>query len=267
MSQDPGQLLFTHLSYYLDEVGISPRRLDLVVQEFQVQHIAADVDRLYQAWDFSDNDAPNNTIEFLERVHEEDPNKAFGIMQRLYDMTDGANEQQLQRFPGVRTLEEGEGDFTSELLSVTVQLDSFLDLDSVPGNFYPELVEELNTCYRFGIYDGVFVLTRKLLENLLIDILRTEYSTSQIDLYYKTDERRHRNFSTLVNNFEDNLDDFEHISSALDSDFINDLNDFRRTANQGAHAIDVGLSEEDIKHHQPTAERCVKVLIRVRENI
>lgn len=267
MSQDPGQLLFSHFAFYLHEVGIAPKKLELVAQEFQVQDIASNTERFYEAWYWDDDDVPDNTVRFLRRVHEEDPDKAFGVMQRVYDMTGGATEEQLQQYPGVETLEEGDADFPSELLSVSVQLSSFLDLDSVPGNFYPELVDEINTCYRFGIYDGVFVLTRKLLENLLIDILRTKYGTSHIDLYYNTNEKRHRNFSTLVSNFDENLNDFEHISSALDSDFIIELNDFRKTANQEAHAIDVGLSEQDIQDYQETAERCVKVLIRVKENI
>lgn len=114
------------------------------------------------------------------------------------------------------------------------------------------------------VYDATLVLTRKLLENLLIDVLRSRYGTERLVLYYDTDTRRFKPFYELVTNLEDNLDDFQHFSSELDGDFIDDLNSFRQTANRGAHSLEVDIIDDEIEKYGEKATRAARVLFRLR---
>ncbi|MBT7102466.1 hypothetical protein HN935_03050, partial [archaeon] len=53
--------------------------------------------------------------------------------------------------------------------------------------FYKNLSNEINKCYKIGSHTSVFVLSRKLIENLLIDTLRKKYPINEnnnIEIYY-----------------------------------------------------------------------------------
>ena len=150
---------------------------------------------------------------------------------------------------------------------ISIHSEQFLDIDNVPGTFYPDLVEDINRCCSLGIYDATLVLIRKLLENLLIDVLREQYGKQKIDLYYLPDNHRFKNFSTLINNFEENLSDFQHLSGGLDSDFINELNAFRQDANAEAHSIETNITENEMEDYQEQARHASQILFHVWRNI
>jgi len=150
---------------------------------------------------------------------------------------------------------------------ISIHSERFLNIDNVPGTFYPELVDDINRCYSLGIYDATLVLTRKLLENLLIDILRDQYGTDRIQLYYRPDNGRFQNFSTLIENFENNLTDFEHLSGGLDRDFIDELNAFRQNANAEAHSIETNITERGMRDYREEARHASQVLFRIKENL
>ncbi len=78
--------------------------------------------------------------------------------------------------------------------------------------FYDMLKKEINSGYKFGLYSGVAVLSRKLIENLLIDILRKKYPRSQkgnLELYYDKNRRRFHDFAILIENLEKRKREFE----------------------------------------------------------
>lgn len=268
MSPDPMESLFAQFSHLLVEEGFSLNQWRVVVAEFGVNDTAQSTHRFYRSWKWGDDDRQANTIRFLQSVYDEDEDLVLNLMRRAYTMVGGADEEQLQQYPALEALEEGDAEgITIGLPHVPVHTDLFLDLENVPGQFYPDLVEDINQCYRLGIYDATLVLTRKLLENLLIDILRREYGTTEIQLYYDPHKTRHLNFNRLINNFENNLSDFEHLSGALGEDFIDDLNAFRQNANAEAHSIETNISENEINEYRDQARFAVRVLFRVFTNM
>lgn len=268
MSPNPMESLFAQFSHFLVEEGFSVNEWQVVTAEFGVSNIAEGVHRFYRSWNFGDEDRQATTIKFLRRVHDEDEDLALNLMKRGYSMQGGADDDQLQRFPALEVLEDQDsGAVTVGVPQVPVHSERFLDIDNIPGTFYPELVDGINQCYRLGIYDATLVLTRKLLENLLIDVLRNRYGTNRIDLYYHPNNGRFQGFNDLIQNFEDNLSDFEHLSGALDSDFIRELDSFRENANAEAHSIETSLSQDEIEEYRDQASHAARVLIRVNENI
>lgn len=267
MSQNPTETLFTHFAYYLGESQFGPNEWHLINSEFGVHDIASSTHRFYRSWEWGDQDRIPNTIKFLRKVHNEKPDTAFGIMKRAYSMTTGATDDQIQKYPAIQALVNEDLDIPEILPEIPTHSENFLEIENVFGQFYPELISNINRCYRIGVYDATFVLTRKLLENLLIDIFRNRFGTSRIELYYDPNNSQFRGFSSLVENFENNIDDFRHLSGGLNDDFIDALNEFRRTANAEAHSIEVNLTEDEILEYRDNAEYCVRLLFRIYDNI
>ena len=140
----------------------------MVATEFDVKDTLKDIDRFHASWNHSDDDKQANTTQFLKEVAEEDEEKAVGVMERIYTLADTDSET-LEKYPALEILENEEPG--TEVLYSTFRSEQFLDIANVPGTFYPDLVEDINQCYSIGVNDATLILTRKLLENLLIDIL------------------------------------------------------------------------------------------------
>lgn len=64
-------------------------------------------------------------------------------------------------------------------------------------------IEEVNKAYTFGCYTSVFILLRKIVENMLIDILRHKFPPSSLEnkeLYFGTSQNRFKDFSVIITN-------------------------------------------------------------------
>ncbi|WP_049937183.1 hypothetical protein [Haloplanus natans] len=236
----------------------------MAATEFGVNDTLKNIDRFHASWDHRDNDQQANTTQFLREVAEEDEDKALGVMQRIYTLAE-TDTDTLEKYPALEILENEE--LGTGALHSTFRSEQFLDLDNIPGTFYPDLVDDINHCYSIGVNDATLVLTRKLLENLIIDILRKEYGKQGIDLYYRPENHRFRKFSDLIDNFEENLNDFHHLSGGLDSDFIDELNTFRQDANAEAHSIETNITENEMEDYRAQARYAAKVLFRVWGNM
>lgn len=73
-------------------------------------------------------------------------------------------------------------------------------------------IKEINRAYNSQCYTSVYILFRKVIENLIVDILRTKFPvnvTGNIDLYYDTTLRRTKDFSVVLKNLFDKRHSFE----------------------------------------------------------
>ncbi len=264
MSQNPMEALIGQFSRFAVSTDLDTNDWVMAATEFGVNDTLKDIDRFHASWDHRDNDQQANTTQFLREVAEEDEDKAVGVMKRIYTLAD-TDTDTLEKYPALEILENQNPG--TEVLHTAFRSEQFIDINNVPGTFYPDLVDDINQCYSLGVNDATLVLTRKLLENLIIDILRKEYGKQEIDLYYLPDNRRFQNFSTLISNFEKNLGDFEHLSSGLDSDFIDELDSFRQDANAEAHSIETSITEEEMEDYREQAQHSAQVLFRIQENM
>jgi len=110
---------------------------------------------------------------------------------------------------------------------------------SLPSTLFQKLIDEINNVYSAGYYTSTWVCLRKLFENLLIELLRTKYGTSRIDLYYNESKRRFNDFSVLIKNLSDNVSEFQMYTLEFNNYFFNFLDNFREQANRTAHSIDI----------------------------
>jgi hypothetical protein len=259
--------LIGQFSRFAVENDLNRSDWESVAMEFEVHNIASNIDRFYRSWKWGDEDRQANTNQFLREVAEKDQDIALGIMQRLYTMSDPEPDS-LQQYPTLEVLKNDDREPAGITApQISIHSERFLDIDNVPGTFYPDLVDDINRCHSLAIYDATLIMTRKLLENLLIDILRERYGKQEIDLYYLPENKRFKNFSTLIDNFEDNLDDFQHLSGVLDEDFIDELDAFRQDANSGAHSIETNITESKMAEYREQAQHASQVLFRVRRNL
>lgn len=151
---------------------------------------------------------------------------------------------------------------------VSVQFENkFIEATWIPNDFYKKLFDEINRLYAYNFPMSLSVLIRKLLENLIIDILRKKYGTSELSLYYDPSKHRFHDFSTLLKNLKSKKTDFNYITSSLNDHFIHDLNHYRETGNSAAHSIDVNLTTERLEGDKEKVNYIVQLLLRILQNI
>ena len=80
-------------------------------------------------------------------------------------------------------------------------------------------IEELNKAYSFGCYTSVFILARKIIENLIIDILKAKYPEKikeNKELYFDTAQKRFKDFGIILKNLKSKKSDFGSENKAVE---------------------------------------------------
>lgn len=78
---------------------------------------------------------------------------------------------------------------------------------------------ELNRAYTFGCYTSVFILARKIVENLIIDILKQyfpEKKKGNKELYFDTAKGRLKDFGVILKNLYSKRNDFGTENKAIE---------------------------------------------------
>ena len=144
----------------------------------------------------------------------------------------------------------------------------FIDVDPPEDGFYQPLLADINRSYQMHLYDATMILTRKLFENVLIEILRAEVDmATELDAFYIKEQNRFQPFSQLIIEFEDRLQRFRPYIPELDSEFVDSLNEFRHQANAKAHSIQVEVSQADIEARSEDATALATTLFRLRKQV
>ena len=237
---------------------------------FDFSEIEYHVPRLTRSQYWGDPDYPDNVYRALKLAYEIDPQRALAMI--VYILNDiGVHEEELAKYPAVKAFLENKDlkDFSQIFPKVDLSLTKYLDISDVPDPFYRDLIDLINKCYSYGIYPAVLVFSRKLLENLLIDILRRKYGMKNIHLFFDPNHGRFRNFNELLKNFKERLDDFKIIIPDLDHKFIEKINKFREKGNASAHKLveDIYVQKKWLDENRNDLNFIVKVLIRIYNNI
>lgn len=144
--------------------------------------------------------------------------------------------------------------------------DDFITVSDPGDDFYTPLIDDINRCYRAGVNDAVLILLRKLIENLLIDILRGHYGKQQIHLFFVPSQGRFHSFSTLLQNLKDNRSDFKMYYLEI-GDLVDEIDEFRENGNASAHSIEVRIPDSRLEEMSPRASKLVSRLLRIKEQI
>lgn len=103
---------------------------------------------------------------------------------------------------------------------------------------YRDLVSEINVCANAGAPTATYVLCRKLLENLVIDVLRSKFGKTKdgVKLFYEIDRKRFLDFHILIENLNLRKAEFDDVEKMVEK-AVELLRKFRENANSSAHSV------------------------------
>ncbi len=132
--------------------------------------------------------------------------------------------------------------------------------------FYRNLNGEINKCYKIGAYTASFILSRKLIENLVIDILRKKFppNKSNLEIYHRPKEKRFHDLIILLKNLEKRKEEFG-IDEEIINEFFKLIKPFRPTANSNAHSIIMWGDKESLDKLQ--VEKMAGLLIKILRSL
>ncbi len=133
------------------------------------------------------------------------------------------------------------------------------------GHFYPSLIYEINLCYQVQADQAALILTRKLIENLIVDSLRKAFSMDEIELFYDPENNRTLPLSDLVDNMKQRSNDLSSYSSAVDEDLFRKIDELKYRGDASAHSIEENASNIDMEEKSDIATEVAKVLFRLRQ--
>lgn len=141
--------------------------------------------------------------------------------------------------------------------------DFFIDTEVIDEERYEKLVEDINDCYRYRIYDGTIVLTRKFFEDMIFQILKTHYAGKDVQMFYDQENNRHYSFDDLLNNLKEGVPTLRRYSRELDRGLVEDIRDLKDVGNEGAHAIRVDFTDVEMEELANDATRFTEILYDV----
>lgn len=122
-------------------------------------------------------------------------------------------------------------------------IDEVLSLDPI----YLEVVDEINATYKNFLFTSMYILIRKLLENLLYDCLKLYYGMSKSDIFFNQSKGRHHGYGTLIENFNQmmNESNFKTNIGEIEQKYIDLLIEFKEKGNINAHSL-FNLPHQDL---------------------
>ncbi len=111
-------------------------------------------------------------------------------------------------------------------------------------------IDEINRAYHFHCYTSVFILLRKVVENMLVDILRTKFPENDLtsrEMYFNTRQHRFHDFSVILSNLKKRSNDFGPENKLVEK-IVDKANHLRDRGNDTVHSwYHLVTSPEEIK--------------------
>lgn len=140
----------------------------------------------------------------------------------------------------------------------------FINTNIFEEDRFNQLTEDINKSYRYRIYDGTMVLTRKFFENMVFEILRDEYSGTDVQMFFDQENQRHYSFDELLNNLKIGVPDLKRFTKeGFDREFVEGIRDLKDKGNKGAHSIRVDFGDEEMEGYSEDATHYAEVLYEV----
>lgn len=103
-------------------------------------------------------------------------------------------------------------------------------------HFLQKHIREINRAYAKQCYTCVFVLTRKVLENMIIGILKAKYP-ADCALYFDTTKNRNLDFSVVLDNLFQKRNEFDSDRKEAIERLNQKLKPFKNDANDKVHSL------------------------------
>ena len=132
-----------------------------------------------------------------------------------------------------------------------------------PQIFYDRLEDEINLCYNNNLPNAAFFLCRKLVENLILDILMKKFPNNH-SLWWSA-QGYHLNLSPLIKNLHVNRREFRPNAKSYIEKFNSLVDKFRNETNNNAHNLHDYLDDKsDLEPYK--IKDMVQLLINIYNN-
>lgn len=170
---------------------------------------------------------------------------------------------------GYRLTEDGRNSVElrlSEESRVMPESEEFVNPDIFSKPAYKETAKEINLAYYRGLYDAVAVLFRKLLEDLLFQIIEKEVDDHTKYMFTDDDGNPTRvvGIGKLIALFKENSENLKQYDREIDR-WKNDLSSVQNLGNVGAHNIRFGVTSDELADIRDDAVNVIERLEMVRE--
>jgi len=181
--------------------------------------------------DTSTREGVVNNVEFLDlKQFAIDAVNFFGTIRRALEgkRERGRGEKRQKKLKPLKVLPKA---------IVLKPKETFLDFGKkYPEIFYARLESEINDAFRYNLPNAVLMLTRKVVENLVYNLMEEKFPTEK-DLRWDTRRDRPLELSRLVSNFSDRASLFDGEQKRLVLKVVSLMGRFRKEANLKAHQI------------------------------
>ena len=112
------------------------------------------------------------------------------------------------------------------------------DID-LKDSTYQDVINEINGTYKNHFFTSMYILIRKLLENLLYDCLKKYYGAQHKEMFFNQAENRHHGFGNLRKNFSKLINEADFIEDVdkIDQKIIDLLKEFKDSGDINAHSL------------------------------
>ena len=131
--------------------------------------------------------------------------------------------------------------------------------------FIKEHIEETNRAYHAKCYTAVFILTRKIIENLLIRILRKNFPRNP-SLFLNTSTNRYHDFSVILDNLFTERNQFSDVGKSVIERLNQLVKPFKDDANAKTHSwFHIVKSASEINDWQ--LETIFQLIIKLEQEV
>jgi hypothetical protein len=102
--------------------------------------------------------------------------------------------------------------------------------------FEKEHIEEINRAYNAGCYTATYILSRKVIENLIIGLLKKKFP-KKLDLYFDAGRGKFRDFSEVLKNISANKKAFDPTIHKAIERLVTKASVFKDGANDKTHSL------------------------------
>jgi len=103
--------------------------------------------------------------------------------------------------------------------------------------FYQKLEDEINEAYRYGLPNATLILSRKMVEDLVYNILRVKFEENRAEMWWDKGIDRALGLGALIHNLATARKEFKYDQPQLIGKFLELVNPFLREAGKKAHYI------------------------------
>lgn len=122
------------------------------------------------------------------------------------------------------------------------------------NKFLTTHLDEINKCYTFHCYTAAFILTRKVIENLITEIIKRKFPSNQKDdkeLYLNFSTGHVRDLSELIRNLRNKSNSFAPDEKKLIQRILQLSEKFKDDANDKTHSLYHISSKKELDESNP----------------